>query len=74
MTNTTMQQSSVDHLAAPVRFCFVCGAPMGESWRSEEQGGHYVWYECTRPGCDQTYLIRENSDDGPCFNEMTCQS
>ena len=58
----------------PARFCFICGYTMKESWRSSEQGGHYVWYECSRPGCDQNYLIRESPEASPLFNELICKA
>ncbi|GEM_PF-6951764 len=57
-----------------VRFCFVCGARMNETWRANEPGGAYVWYECSRESCDQTYLVREHTHDGPVFNELTCKA
>lgn len=42
--------------------CPECGVIMKEALRSREAKGHYVWYECTRPGCDGAYLLRLNPE------------
>ena len=70
MTDVNTTQPRQGSEAAPARFCFVCGSRMNESWHSSETGANYVWYECSRPGCDQTYLIREFAQPGPVFNEL----
>lgn len=70
MTDTNVGRTLVDSAEVPARFCFVCGAHMNETWRSAEPTGRYVWYECSRPGCDQNYLIREFTESGPVFNEI----
>ena len=70
MTDLNVSRSLLDSSDAPLRFCFVCGAHMNETWRTSGQGGAYVWYQCSRPRCDQTYLIREIAQHRPVFNEM----
>ena len=70
MANTNTAQTFDGSGATPAKFCFVCGSHMNESWHSSETGVNYVWYECSRPGCGQTYLIRELAQSGPVFNEF----
>jgi hypothetical protein len=74
MTDLNVGQTVVEREGVPVRFCFVCGARMKESWRSAEQGGQYIWYECSRTGCNQTYLIREHAQSATLFNEIDART
>ena len=73
MTEVSVGKTPVDQPLVAARFCFICGARMNETWRASQNGGCYIWYECSRDGCDQTYLIREHTQDGPVFNELTCR-
>ena len=74
MTDTNPGQTAAEGATVPSRFCFVCGARMKETWHSAEQGGCYVWYECSRVGCTQTYLIRESARNGSFFSELDCRA
>lgn len=39
--------------------CSECGNAMAVADRVEENGFLYVWYECTRPGCNGQWLERK---------------
>jgi hypothetical protein len=45
---------SAQNTALPA--CPACGAPMKEQDRSVEHGSLFVWYACTRGGCDGQWL------------------
>lgn len=44
------------------RRCPECGAAMVEVDRVKENGGFFIWYECTKKGCDGAWLENTKSD------------
>lgn len=45
---------------AKTRLCPDCRSIMSEVDRITENGTTFVWYECTRPGCDGQWLQKIN--------------
>jgi hypothetical protein len=48
--STKFQQTQIEH------FCPECSAQMMEVDRHNENGALFVWYECSRDGCDGQWL------------------
>ena len=51
-------ESESINILSPLRqqFCPECGAAMIETDRLIEDGATYIWYQCSKNGCDGSWL------------------
>jgi len=49
------------------RSCYECGAKMTEIERRKENGALFVWYQCSRRGCDGQWLQKIPHNNLNCY-------
>ena len=62
-TKTTLDLTKSDSQKGERPICSQCNAGMIAAEQCRENGFSFIWYECTRDGCDGQWLEKKSEPD-----------